>query len=538
MCIRDRFVYAAKSNLSVDIRYVDQAKVKPDGTYAEADDISTKIIRTGTFDTAYEVTEKIIPGYDFVRTDDLNNGKFADPSQTVYVVYKAREDTAYKVNHFKQVSSATGELSYPRIPNKVEDKTGTTGGQTEAAAWQPFLTEGYVLAGAITQQVIKGDGSTEINVYYNLVAHNVTYDANGGSNPPVDADTYYNGETVTVKSEAGMTFAGHTFDGWYTAAQGGTEYNSTFTMPNNNVTLYAHWRANNYPVKVEYHLGTANGPSAGATVTLADEYAFGTTLASIVDADPAVVEADLYYDTHKAEYGHGVIQSPGAATVGAGENIIIVVYPQLEMVNVDFVIVGDENNPLPSTQRFVVGGTATDPTDLPSLPEGKVLDGWYTDEDCTVEYNFSTAVTTDITLYAKLVQTYSVTYDANGGSNPPQDNDSYTEGATVTVLGQGDMANGDMVFDGWFTAAEGGSEYGSSFLMPANDVTLYAHWSNPVPEEISYTIVYYYDGQLDETKTENLSGAIGDVIEDYPNKDEDGKYIEDPDTPVSYTHLR
>jgi|GEM_PF-4539585 len=81
-----------------------------------------------------------------------------------------------------------------------------------------------------------------------------------------------------------------------------------------------------------------------------------------------------------------------------------------------------------------------------------------------------------------LYVTYTVTYDANGAAgNVPIDNNQYTEGDTVTVKGEGELTIGGKVFAGWNTMADGtGMTYkeGETFIMPANDVVLYASWIN------------------------------------------------------------
>ncbi|MGN0737344.1 InlB B-repeat-containing protein [Treponema porcinum] len=52
-----------------------------------------------------------------------------------------------------------------------------------------------------------------------------------------------------------------------------------------------------------------------------------------------------------------------------------------------------------ASQTIVDNGTATTPT--APTKEGYTFGGWYTDENCTAAYNFSTSVTADIILYAK-----------------------------------------------------------------------------------------------------------------------------------------
>ena len=86
--------------------------------------------------------------------------------------------------------------------------------------------------------------------------------------------------------------------------------------------------------------------------------------------------------------------------------------------------------------------------------------------------------------------TYTVTYDANGGSGTMTDSDSpYTAGATVTVLGN-EFTRTDYEFDHWNTAADdSGTSYDEddTFTINAN-TTLYAQWTEnttPTPGGIT-----------------------------------------------------
>ena len=80
------------------------------------------------------------------------------------------------------------------------------------------------------------------------------------------------------------------------------------------------------------------------------------------------------------------------------------------------------------------------------------------------------------------VSTYSVTYNANGGTGTMTDpNSPYTSGSTVTVMSNTFTAPSDMTFSGWNTAANGsGTSYapGDHFSISAN-TTLYAQWVAP-----------------------------------------------------------
>ena len=75
--------------------------------------------------------------------------------------------------------------------------------------------------------------------------------------------------------------------------------------------------------------------------------------------------------------------------------------------------------------------------------------------------------------------TCTVTYDANGGKGTITDDTEYTNGATVTVLGNfGEFTNEGYAFTGWNTKADGSGDsykHNDQFTITTN-TTLYAQW--------------------------------------------------------------
>ena len=71
---------------------------------------------------------------------------------------------------------------------------------------------------------------------------------------------------------------------------------------------------------------------------------------------------------------------------------------------------------MPDSQRVKEGKTATEPSTKPQC-KGYTFAGWYTDEACTEAYDFSSAVTADMTLYAKWVKKAADNNGGNGSSS-------------------------------------------------------------------------------------------------------------------------
>ena len=114
--------------------------------------------------------------------------------------------------------------------------------------------------------------------------------------------------------------------------------------------------------------------------------------------------------------------------------------------------------------------------------------GWYTKaeggERVTSDSIFDTIE--DVTLFAHWsLQSFVITFDANGGSVVTS---SLRASCNEPIGALPTPTRDHYVFDGWYTAAAGGSKVTESnrYTTP-NDFTLYAHW---IVHQYTYTIVY------------------------------------------------
>ncbi len=101
--------------------------------------------------------------------------------------------------------------------------------------------------------------------------------------------------------------------------------------------------------------------------------------------------------------------------------------------------------------------------------------------DCQKSTDNGTVQLSNVSLYEKTNQKYTVTYNSNGAESGtvPTDATNYTDGASVTVAGNtGNLAKTGYIFNGWNTTADGtGTKYsaGDTFNISEN-TTLYAEW--------------------------------------------------------------
>lgn len=104
--------------------------------------------------------------------------------------------------------------------------------------------------------------------------------------------------------------------------------------------------------------------------------------------------------------------------------------------------------------------------------EGYLFDGWYWDEAYTKEFVFegNTMITQDVTIYAKWIELYVLTFETNGGGAI----DSITGEEGTAVSAPADPVREGYVFEGWYSDAACTQLY--EFTVLTEDVTVYAGW--------------------------------------------------------------
>ena len=106
---------------------------------------------------------------------------------------------------------------------------------------------------------------------------------------------------------------------------------------------------------------------------------------------------------------------------------------------------------------------------------------------------------------------YSITYKGNGNSSgsAPTDSSKFKAEAVVTLATFGDLAKTGYYFNGWKTAASGGTLYaaGSSFTMLKKNAVFYADW------QAKHGVTYYGNGSTSgSVPTDSTSYGRNDVV--------------------------
>lgn len=118
-------------------------------------------------------------------------------------------------------------------------------------------------------------------------------------------------------------------------------------------------------------------------------------------------------------------------------------------------------------------GVPAEPTN-----DGYSFGGWYTDVNCTNEnaYDFNTPVNEDITLYAKWLAKYTVSFDTDGGSTVESQTVVTGNKATKPAL---NPAKDGYNFKGWYKDSAHTNEFDFENDTITENTTIYARFDEP-----------------------------------------------------------
>ena len=148
--------------------------------------------------------------------------------------------------------------------------------------------------------------------------------------------------------------------------------------------------------------------------------------------------------------------------------------------------------------------------DEPAAPtkEGHTFAGWCTDETGITSYDFEAPVTTDLTLYANwTVNTYTVTFDANGGTVTPAD----AEVAYNTPVSAPVAEKAGYTLEGWYASEDfSGTAWDFSVNPVTGTLTLYANWTQ-IPAAV-YTVTFHANNGTTPDIYETASVTAGNTV--------------------------
>ena len=326
-------------------------------------------------------------------------------------------------------------------------------------------------------------------------SYTLSYYSDAADSDPYQLD-FAEGDTATVLgNQFGFSISGYTFVGWDTEPDGtGTAYAPGASLPmTGDVALYAQWEAN-------------TGIMVSFTAPTDESFDFSEDQDKYValnGEDMLLVVVQAGYDTYEwyldgidlemeSESPSLLLTQSDLESAGIGvHNLTAVVLSSgipyskelrfritYGAVQTWLVTFDSQGGSLVSSRNIEDGELITEPS-APTLA-GYNFIGWTTDSEGAAPWVFAAdTISSDLTLYAQWeAATCTLTYDANGGINPPASQSAAYDTA-VTLSDADSMSRTEAVFVNWNTKPDGsGTAYspGQSYTMPAEDTVLYAVW--------------------------------------------------------------
>lgn len=331
-----------------------------------------------------------------------------------------------------------------------------------AAYWWRINEEKLFIAAAGGENGYLHDGSSYVEIRSICT---VTLNANDGVCETASLTTNENGKLASLPTASRESY---TFDGWYTAAEGGAQV-TTDTVFNANTTIYAHW--------------TSDGGDAAPTNSIG-------------------LDVSGTYTFAPADVGYGAQTSRTVTVSNTGTGATGTLSVALSGTNADAFTVSTAN-----ISSIAPGGTDS----FTVVPNTGLPAGTYT-ATVTVDGTSVDAKSFVVSFTVSAATEYTITFDGNGGT---------LSATSMTTTGQ-KLASlpapprSGYIFDGWFTAVTGGDRVTVDTVFNGN-TTIYAHWtavssggssSGGGSSSSSGTTTKNPDGSTTTTTTDKATGTV------------------------------
>ena len=476
--------------------------------------------KTGYTLTGYSEKENGSKNYEVTNTI---TGKFIDtnyPSKTVYAVFTAN---TYKVvfnNNGGTGAMDSVTCTYDKnciLTKNTFTKTGYT-----FAGWSKTSDGIVAYTNNATVKNLAESGSITLYAKWSANTYTVTYNANGGSGIMNKTTCTY--DTNCTLAANTFTRTGYTFASWTKDSTTGTSYNAGTTVKNlatsGNVNMYAKWNTNTYKIAYTLNNGTlgTNKPTSASydANVLIDNPTKNLNVTINANSQGATISKTSVSQAQTFNGWTVTGLNTSTAKTGTSASSVTTAYTGTSTKNTYFKNLTATNN---GTVTFTANWGNTAVT-LPTITKTGYTCGYATSASGSIEYASGSTYTpsgeTSKTLYAKCnANTYTVTYNANGGSGSMNkttctyDTDCTLAGNTFTKTGY--------TFANWTKDSTSGTTYKAGTtvknLATSGNVNMYAKW-NTNTYKIAYTM---NNGTLGTNKPTSAS-YDANVLIDNPTK--------------------
>lgn len=179
----------------------------------------------------------------------------------------------------------------------------------------------------------------------------------------------------------------------------------------------------------------------------------------------------------------------------------------------------------------VEGNLVAEPT-TELVKDGYRFDGWYSDEKCTLKFDFTTPINGNTTLYANWIQECLVQFDTDNGSAV---NPQVVLTGELATKPSNDPTKDGFRFAGWYTSKEYTTEF--DFNTPiTTDTVVYAKWVDPNVIELDGMQFH----RLDQNTTVDLEtgyyivSSASASVENFMSSKVTSSYMNSESTPSTY----
>lgn len=301
--------------------------------------------------------------------------------------------------------------------------------------------------------------------YYDNEVRMISFDANGGSTDPAPIMV---GDGFKIDTLPTPVWEGHTFEGWYTAASGGTLITGNEHISADD-TYYAHWSLDDKytitlnpnggqvdPESVEIDKNSTVGNSLPTPTRTGYTFDYWYKPGGEQVTTQTIVDDDITYTAHWTINSYTVTFEDGSGNI-------------VETRTRDYnTAIG---SPLP---------TATKPY--------HTLNGWWTASSGGTQITEQTLVTDTVTYYAQwsIIQ-HTVNFNAYDGFTVTT-SVNVDHGSSIGAANLPTATYPNHYFDGWWTEASGGTRVTGNEVITSDGITYHAHFKN------IYTITFDPDG--------------------------------------------
>ena len=381
-----------------------------------------------TFDGWYNGSTKIETGATVTSSMTLKaHWNATEVNYTVIHWWENADDDGYSFHESQKLQGLTGETT------EAVAKSYTVDGKN---IFGESVNDKVFNATTIEQKIIKGDGSTIVNVYYKRKTYTMHFKESWY--PYNDLSTITKKWGQSISKNEWPTYYGN--GNWKISSSKYLAYTST--MPMKNSTLWS--TSGDYTYNAYYYVQKVDG----------NGYDLHHTDTIKMDSNPKIGDEDCYAIAGFT-YSHG---DPGVG--GYYKNAKF--YYTRNSYDLNFINNGEHEIIVSKKYEQSIEDASYTPTRPSSLPEYYVFDGWYENELCEGEaFNFTgkKMPAQNVTLYAKwTASNVKFTYNLNTPDGTSKKVNSDVDAGTIanTVL-PSVTTTSDYSFAGWYYADGNGN---------------------------------------------------------------------------------